>query len=74
MYNLVKRYEASTLVGCEDLMPRQTLALSIALHHLANVADSSILWMDTTGDFPLQNATQTLYSQESEVTIYVYLP
>ncbi|KAF8240706.1 P-loop containing nucleoside triphosphate hydrolase protein [Tricholoma matsutake] len=45
---------------------KSTLALHLVLRHLAHHGQSSIIWMDTTGDFSADRANQILISYDTQ--------
>jgi RAD51-like protein 3 len=47
---------------------RQALVLHVVLRHLAQHSQSSVFWMDTTGEFSADRAVDILSSYNSEVT------
>jgi RAD51-like protein 3 len=48
----------------------QSLLLQLALHHLVHHPQSSVLWIDTTGDFSAVRAAEILGLFDVPVFIY----
>ena len=52
----------------------QSLVLQVALRLLAAQRETSVLWMDTTGDFSVQRTSQVARQSLGEVAISVFIP